>query len=162
MPVDETQRIRDKLATARLKLLQATSGLSEQDWEWQPGDGRWSIRLTLAHVGSAHWSHLEVARSLAAGRPVEIPEFDLDAWNAAAVTLRLNWNVEQVLADLAAAEEATFAFLDGLDASTLECRGSHPALGEVTTGQVLRVIGLHDNLHRRDIVQLRQEMGQSL
>jgi uncharacterized damage-inducible protein DinB len=160
--VDETQRIKDKLAAARVKLLEATTGLAEEAWDWQPGDGRWSIRLTLAHVGSAHWGHLEVARSLAAGTEIEIPGFDLDTWNAAAVTQRLDWSVDHVLADLSAAEEATIAFLDGLDASTLACSGSHPALGEVTVQQVLRIIGLHDSLHRRDVVQLRQEMGQAL
>lgn len=160
MPLDETQRIKDKLAAARLKLLEATAGLTEEEWEWQPGDGRWSIRLTLAHVGSAQWSHLEVARHLAVGEPVEIPGFDLDVWNEAAVAQRLDWSSEQVLADLAAAQEATFALLEGLDAPMLEGRGSHPALGEVTAGQVLRIIGLHDNLHRRDVLQLRQEMGQ--
>ena len=159
--MDETQRIKEKLAAARLKLLEATAGLTEEGWAWQPGDGRWSIRLTLAHVGSAHWDHLEVARQVAAGHEIEIPGFDLDAWNAAAVTHRLDWSVDQVVADLAAAEEATFAFLDGLDAAALERSGSHPALGAVTVGQVLRIIGLHDNLHRRDVAQLRQEMGQA-
>jgi uncharacterized damage-inducible protein DinB len=157
--VDETQRIQDKLLVARRKLLEATASLTAEQWEWQPGDGRWSIRLTLAHVGSAQWSHLEVARSLAAGDEIEIPDFDLDAWNAAAVTQRLDWSVDQVLADLTLAQEATVAFLDELDTPTLERRGSHPALGEVTVGQVLRIMGLHDNLHRRDVLQLRQEMG---
>lgn len=91
---------------------------------------------------------------------IEIPGFDLDAWNAAAVTQRLDWSVDQVLADLAAAQEATFAFLDSLEATDPARRGSHPTLGEVTVGQVLRIMGLHDNLHRRDVLQLRQEMGQ--
>lgn len=159
--MDEAQRIKDKLAAARLKLLEATDGLTGDGWAWQPSDGRWSIRLTLAHVGSAHWDHLEVARSVATGTEIEIPGFDLDAWNEAAVMQRLDWSVNQVLADLAAAEEATFAFLDGLDSQALERRGSHPALGEVTVDQVLRIIGLHDHLHRRDVLQLRQEMDQA-
>jgi uncharacterized damage-inducible protein DinB len=159
MPMDEVQRIKDKLTAARSKLLEATVGLTEEAWDWQPFDGRWSIRLTLAHVGSAQWSHLEVARSLAMGGEIEIPDFDLDTWNAAAVTQRLDWSVDQVLADLVAAQEATFAFLDGVDRLTLARRGSHPALGEVSVGQVLRIMGLHDSLHRRDVLQLRQEMG---
>ena len=72
---------------------------------------------------------------------------------------RAEWSVEQVLADLHAAQEATFEFLEGLDAEGLAATGAHPALGEMSVGQILRVIGLHDNLHRRDLVQLRQEMG---
>ena len=65
----------------------------------------------------------------------------------------------QVLTDLEAAHRETLAFLDALDAKNLAVTGLHPALGEVSVGQVLRIIALHDNMHRRDILQLRREMG---
>ena len=45
-----------------------------------------------------------------------------------------------------------------LDAEKLEARGAHPALGEVSVGQALRIIALHDSLHRREILKLRREM----
>ncbi len=157
--MDEVQKIKDRLVAARSKLLAAVAGLDEAKWDWQPGDGRWSLRLTLAHVGSAQWSHLSVARRLAAGDTVDLPGFDLDAWNAAAVAERADWSVAQVLADLEAAQEATFEFLDGLEAEELARTGVHPALGEMSVGQVVRVIGLHDGLHRRDLLRLVEEMG---
>jgi hypothetical protein len=112
----------------------------------------------LAHVGSAQWSHLEVARQLAAGETVDLPDFDLDAWNEANLAERADWSVDQVLADLEAAQQASFAFLDRLDAETLARTGAHPALGEMSVGQVIRVIGLHDGLHRRDLLRLLEEM----
>jgi hypothetical protein len=62
------------------------------------------------------------------------------------------------LGDLESAQQATFAFMDELEDSQLEIAGTHPALGEVTVGQVLRVIGLHDNMHRRDLLKLLAEM----
>jgi uncharacterized damage-inducible protein DinB len=157
--VDEVQRIKNKLTAARDRLLSAADGLDKGQWEWRPDDGRWSVRLVLAHVGAAQWSHLDVARRLVAGEVAEIPDFDLDAWNNAAVAKRADWSVEQVLADLDAAQRATFDFLDGLDAEKLAITGSHPALGELSVGQVVRVIGLHDGLHRRDVLRLRREMG---
>jgi uncharacterized damage-inducible protein DinB len=157
--VDEVQRTKKKLTAARERLLSAVDGLDKEQWEWRPDDGRWSVRLVLAHVGAAQWSHLEVARRLVAGQTVEIPDFDLDAWNQAAVAKRADWSVEQVLADLDAGQRATFEFLDGLVAEKLAIAGSHPALGEMNVGQVVRVIGLHDGLHRRDVLRLRQEMG---
>ena len=156
--MDEVQKIKDKLTAARGRLLAAVDGLDGALWDWQPADGRWSVRLTLAHVGSAQWSHLEVARRLASGKTVELPGFNLDAWNEAQVAERANWSVDQVLADLEAAQQASFAFLDGLDAETLARTGTHPALGEMNVGQVIRVIGLHDNLHRRDLLRLLEEM----
>lgn len=156
--MDEAQKIKEKLAAARGKLLAVVEGLDEAQWDWQPDDGRWSVRLTLAHVGSAQWSHLEVARRMAAGETVDLPDFDLDAWNEAHIAERADWSVDQVLADLEAAQQASFALLDQLDAETLARTGVHPALGEMGVGQVIRVIGLHDNLHRRDLLRLLEEM----
>jgi uncharacterized damage-inducible protein DinB len=156
--LDQVQQIEEKLASARAKLLASVEGLDEAAWGWQPTDGRWSVRLTLAHVGSAHWSHLEVARSLAEGKTVELPGFELDEWNEAKVAERAGWTTEQVLADLQAAQQATLVFMGELDAETLEARGTHPALGEVSAGQALRIIALHDSLHRREILKLRREM----
>jgi uncharacterized damage-inducible protein DinB len=157
--LDEVGQIEDKLALARRKLLAAVEGLDDAAWDWRPGDGRWSVRLTLAHVGSAHWSHLEVARRIVAGETLDLPGFELDAWNEARVSERAGWTKEQVLADLEAAQEATSTFLATLDVEELEARGAHPALGEVSAGQALRIIALHDGLHRRDIQALRREMG---
>jgi uncharacterized damage-inducible protein DinB len=154
----EAEKIGEKLDVARSRLLAMAEDLDETQWNWQPGDGRWSVRLTLAHVGSAHWSHLEVARDLAAGAAVDLPGFELDAWNAARVAERADWSADQILADLAAAQRATAAFLAELDDAALNIRGTHPALGEVSVSQVLRIIGLHDNLHRRDVSALLQEI----
>jgi hypothetical protein len=117
--------------------------------------------LTLAHVASAQWSHLEVARRALVGQTVDLPGFDLDAWNNARAAERADWSLEQVLVDLEAAQRATFAFVNSLDEGHLAIRNQHPALGDVTIRQVLRIIALHDNLHRRDILALLAEMGSS-
>jgi uncharacterized damage-inducible protein DinB len=158
MQTDEITKIEGKVTAARARLLAAVEGLSDSEWDWQPQDGRWSVRLTLAHVGSAQWSHLEVAGRLVGGKATDIPGFDLDAWNEAAVVKRADWSVSQVLADLDAAHQETLAFLRRLDAEKLSTTGSHPALGEVTVGQVLRIIPIHDNMHRRDVLRLLAEM----
>ena len=85
MKADEKQEVAKRITGARAKLLAMVEGLEAADWEWRPGDGRWSVRLTLAHVGEAQWSHLEAARRAIAGEPIDLPDFDLEAWNAAAV-----------------------------------------------------------------------------
>jgi hypothetical protein len=161
MQTDETKKIEAKIKASRAKLLGSVDGLDEAAWEWRPEHGRWSVRLTMAHVGSAQWSHLEVAKRLAAGKPLDIPDFDLDTWNNAHVAERIDWSVEQVLADLDAAQQATFAFLRELDAEQLAITGRHPALGEASVSQVLRVISVHDGMHRRDILNLLNEMGEA-
>ncbi len=159
MQRDETQEIKDKMAAARAKLLAAVDGLTEAQWNWQPDDGRWSVRLTLAHVGAAQWDHLEVVRRLVAGQTVDLPGFELDAWNAARVAERADWSVDEVLVDLEAAQRATFAFLDGLEAEKLASTGLHPALGQIRAGQILRILAVHDSMHRRDVLTLLDEMA---
>jgi hypothetical protein len=135
--------------------------LQEPQWDWLPDQDRWSVRQTLAHVGSAERSHLQVAHSFVSGTRIDLPGFDLDAWNVAQVAKRDNWSPEKVLSDLRGAHEETLAFLDGIDTEALTLTGIHPALGEVSVGQVLRIIALHDGLHRRDITKLREEMREA-
>jgi uncharacterized damage-inducible protein DinB len=156
-----TDKIEIKLVAGRARLLASVEGLDGTEWDWQPGDGRWSVRLTLAHVGSAQLSHLEVAKHLVSGETLDVPEFELDTWNEAAVAERAHWSVAQVLADLDAAQHETLAFLRDLDAEKLSISGLHPALGEVTVGKVLRFIPIHDNMHRRDILRLLAEMRET-
>jgi hypothetical protein len=152
------QRIQSKLGQTRARLLTVVEGLAAECWDWRPQDGRWSARLTLAHVGSAQWDHLEVARRMVAGEPTAVPNFDLDTWNNARVGERSHWSVEQVLADLEAAQRATIGFLESISDADLATAGTHPVLGETSVGQVIRLIPLHDNLHRRDLLRLVQEM----
>jgi uncharacterized damage-inducible protein DinB len=161
MKADEKQEIVKRITGARAKLLAVVEGLEAAGWEWRPGDGRWSVRLTLAHVGEAQRSHLEAARRAIAGEPIDLPDFDLEAWNAAAVAKRDAWPVERVLADLDAAQDATLAFLEELDAEQLAVTESHPALGEMSVGKALRIIAVHDSMHRRDISKLLDEMGET-
>ncbi|MFC2030361.1 DinB family protein [Chloroflexota bacterium] len=161
MPTDEIVKIRAKVTTSRSRLLDEVEGLQGQQWEWHSADDRWSARQTLSHVGSAERSHLQVARSIFSRTAVDLPEFDLNTWNVVQVAKRDGWTPDEVLADLREAHEETLAFLDGLDSEMLTLTGRHPALGEVSVGQVLRIIALHDGMHRRDIARLRAEMRQA-
>ena len=72
----EVARIRDKLLASRAALLAAVEGLDDREWEWRPNQERWSVRQTLAHVGSAERSHLQVARAFVSGEAIAIAGFD--------------------------------------------------------------------------------------
>lgn len=159
MKSDQAKKIGAKIQAARAKLLSSTEGLEGEAWEWSPGDGQWSVRLTLVHVGASQRNHLEAARRAVAGQPVDILGFDLDHWNETHVAERADWPLDQVLAELESAQQATLDYLETLDSEQLTIRGNHPALGETSVGQVLRVIGLHDGMHRLDILRLREAMA---
>jgi hypothetical protein len=161
MRSEDMAKLKTKIQSARAKFLALLDGLDETTWEWEPGDGRWSVRLTVAHVGSAQWDHLEVVKRLLAGEPTAMPEFDLDTWNAASVAKRMDWTPERILADLEAAHLETMSLLDALDDDQLQVTGLHPALGSISVGQVLKIIALHDGLHRRDVLRLLREINGS-
>ncbi len=111
-----TQTIVDKLESTRAAVLQTIQKLDEAALNWTPGDGRWSIRQTLAHLAEVEGSHLRIAQAIAAGETVELPGFDLDAWNAAAVAARQDRSTAELLTEMAANRERTLATIMDLDA----------------------------------------------
>jgi uncharacterized damage-inducible protein DinB len=149
----------DKLAAARGEILQTIEGLDEGALTWQPGDGRWSIRETLAHLVSSEQSHRQVAQAIAAGQTVDLPDFDLDAWNAAQVAKRRQQSMDEILEEMAAERQRTLSALQDLNGA-LDCQGLHPALGETTVLKVFRIIPIHERWHLKDIRQLLEEQGE--
>ena len=151
------QTLIDKLASARGEILQTIVGLDEGVLAWQPGDGRWSIKETLAHLASAEGSHRQVAQAIAVGQTVDVPDFDLDAWNAARVAERRQRSTDEILEEMAAERQRTLSALQDLEDEALDHQGLHPALGETTVLKVFRIIPIHERWHLKDIKQLLEE-----
>ncbi|MFB0536845.1 MAG: DinB family protein, partial [Anaerolineae bacterium] len=122
-----------------------------------PGDGRWSIKETLAHLASAEGSHRQVAQDIAAGQTVDVPDFDLDAWNAARVAERRQRSIGQILEEMAAERQRTLSALQDLEDEAFDRQGLHPVLGETTVLKVFRIIPIHERWHLKDIRQLLEE-----
>jgi uncharacterized damage-inducible protein DinB len=154
------QTLIGKLAAAREEILQNIEGLDEGTLTWKPGDGRWSIRETLAHLASAEGSHRQVAQAIAAGQTVDVPDFDLDTWNAARVAERRGRSMDEILEEMAAERQRTLSALQDLENEALDHQGFHPALGETTALKVFRIIPIHERWHLKDIKQLLEEQGE--
>ena len=154
------QTLIDKLAATRKEILQTIEGLDEGALTWQPGDGRWSIKETLAHLASAEGSHRQVAQAIAAGQAVDLADFDLDTWNAAQVAERRQRSIDEILEEMTAERQRTLSALQDLENETLDRQGLHPALGETTVLKVFRIIHIHERWHLKDIRQLLEEQGE--
>ena len=150
----------DKLAAAREEILQTIEGLDEEALTWQPGDSRWPIKETLAHLASAEGSHRQVAQAIAAGQTVDVPDFDLDAWNAAQVAERRQQSIDEILEEMAAERQHTLSALQDLEGEAFDRPGLHPALGETTVFKIFRIIPIHERWHLKDIKQLLEEQGE--
>ena len=151
------QALIDKLGAARGEILQTIEGLGEGALTWQPGDGRWSIKETLAHLASAEESHRQVAQAIAAGQTVDVPDFDLDNWNAARVAERRQQSIDQILEEMAVERQRTLISLQDLEDDVLDRQGLHPVLGETTVLKAFRIIPIHERMHLKDIRQLLEE-----
>jgi uncharacterized damage-inducible protein DinB len=154
------QTLVDKLAAARQEILQTIEGLDEEALTWQPGDGRWSIKETLAHLASAEGSHRQVAQAIAAGQTVDVPDFDLDTWNAGRVSERRQRSIDENLEEMDAERQRTLSALQDLENEALDHQGLHPALGETTVLKIFRIIPIHERMHLKDIRQLLEEQGE--
>lgn len=152
MAQDPIHQIISKLNAERARLRETVAGISAERLEHAVGDGQgWRVREVLAHLANAEADHRQVAERLVAGEPVMIDGFELDRWNEARVAERAGQSMAEILADLERERAATLAFIAQLSPDDLEKSGNHPALGEVTVGKLLRIVGLHERMHQRDI-----------
>ena len=148
-----------RLNEERAKLLATVAGLSETEVTrpLPTSEGGWSVKDILAHVAISEAANLAFAkRMVTEGNPVQIPPdkgpFDLDRWNNSQVRRQqLTW--AQVQADLAAAHQETLAFVAGLEEAQFDRRGVQAVFGEMTLGQLLKILYRHDRMHREEIEQ---------
>jgi hypothetical protein len=154
-----SERIDELVARLRkggYKTAETLSGLSDDQWKMVPytGPPAWTVRDLLAHFLSAEEALLHIARDIAARGPGAPVGFDYHAFNADEQARLAGIPPRQLLADLAAAREATIAWVAGLGEADLDRRGHHPALGEITLEAFINGFYGHQLLHMRDLQAL--------
>ena len=126
---------------------------SDDQWELVLYEGSpvWTVRDLLAHFLSAEEGLLHVAQDIAAGGPGAPEGFDYNRYNAAEQARLAVLSPDELLADLAAAREATIAWVAELDDTTLDRMGHHPALGNITLEDFITAIYGHQLMHVREL-----------
>ncbi|MFQ6058123.1 MAG: DinB family protein [Anaerolineae bacterium] len=157
MPELDKQGLRQKLTAEREALLASLAGLSEAklDQRFEDVEGWTSVGDILRHLAGAERGMLTVAQRCARGKPPpDYTGFDLDRYNARQVEKRAAQSVAQTLDEMAASRAELLNFLDGLTEAQLAMPARHPIFGDVTVGQLLRIIASHEGMHRKDIRKL--------
>ncbi len=62
--------------------------------------------------------------------------------------------IAELLDIFSGTRQATAVFARGLDDAQLALRGRHPAMGDSSLGDILKMIYLHNTMHVRDIKKL--------
>ena len=130
--------------------------LGDDQWKMVLYEGlpTWTVRDMLAHFLSAEEGLLRMAQDIATGGPGAPKGFDYDAYNASEQERLAGIPLRQLLADLAAAREATIRWVARLDEADLDRVGHHPALGQVTLETLINAIYGHQLMHIRDLQAL--------
>jgi len=148
-----------KMQSTRNDLLALVSGLGEEASNWRPPDKSWSIRENLAHLVDAEKAHRRFMEAVLAGTQTSVENFDLDRWNQSHVARRANQSTTEILADLQAERERTLAFFLATSAEKWLQEGDHPVLGRVSIRQVAKIIGMHEQMHLKEIRKLLEQQA---
>jgi hypothetical protein len=146
------------------KTSETLGSLDDDQWKMVLYEGPpvWTVRDLLAHFLSAEEGLLRIARDIAAGGPGAPKGFDYEAFNASEQARLAGLPPDRLLTDLAAAREATIAWVAGLEEADpptssehrLDRMGRHPTLGKITLEAHINAIYGHQLLHMRDVQRL--------
>ncbi len=140
-----------KLARSREKLLHVAAGLSESQLDRHSGDG-WTIRQILTHLLNAEEDHVNVITVIANNEAHRLPaEVILDEYNARRLDERGHLTLAQLIEALTRQRRQTEALFDTLSEDQLARRGRHPVLGEMSAGDIFRILSIHEQQHTREI-----------
>ena len=152
---DQISRNVDRMQAVRHDLLDLVASLDPETVETRPVVGDWTVRQVLIHLADAEKAHRRYIQGLIAGTltttAADAAAFDVNRWNAGSIARRDAETVDEALARLAAEREATLAFLPTIPDDASEKSGVHPALGELSVLGAVKVIGLHEKMHLKEM-----------
>lgn len=127
--------------------------LSEAAWQTPiyTDGAQWDARETLAHLIQAEASLRALFERVVAGGDGAPVDFDIERFNREHTGRLASLSRDELLQRYADERRATADFADGLSASQLALRGRHPALGDSSIEDMLKLIYLHNSMHVRDI-----------
>jgi hypothetical protein len=154
-------RLLDRLQDASHEFADAVYGLTQEQmgYIFEGSDGWTSVGDVVRHLIGAERGMLTVARRCAAGEePPGYEGFDLDRWNARQVEKLRALTPAQALDKLQAVRQETLSTLVDLTDEQIALPASHPFWGSVTVGELFRIIAIHQEMHRKDVVKMRGSM----
>ncbi len=146
-----------QLKAEHAQFLAVVRGLTEEQMtrRFEGVDGWTSVADVVKHLAGGEKGMLMVAQRCAAGEPPPNYEgFDLDYYNRRQVEKRKELSPAEALAEYEEARRQTLATLESLTEEQLARPAAHPTFGDVTVAQLFRIMALHENMHRKDVLDL--------
>ena len=142
-----------KLLSEGERTLTFFQSLPEEAWSKKVySDGaQWDARETLAHLIQAEASLRVLFKQVVAGGEGAPADFDIDRFNRDRTGRLAALSREELLHRFQHERNKTAEFAAGLTTAQLALRGRHPALGDSSVEEMLKMIYLHNTMHVRDI-----------
>lgn len=155
-----TAAIPDALATGRARLLDAISGVTEEQFKRRPADGGWSIAETLAHLLATERLRAGRIRLAFEQDGAVIEPSDPEAHEAQARAGRIAPVPQLIHGLLASRREIETLLQDAIRAGALDRAVVHPVHGRQTIEHMLteQVIA-HEAEHVASIEGLKAALG---
>lgn len=127
--------------------------LPEEAWTKKVyADGaQWDARETLSHLIQSEASLRTLFQRVAAGGEGAPVDFDIDRFNREHTGRLAELSRDALLQRYTQEREATAIFAGSLTTAQLTLRGRHPAMGDSSIEDMLKMIYLHNSMHLRDI-----------
>ncbi len=128
-------------------------GLSEEDANWKPAPGRFSVAEVLEHLShvEGHCFRLRLDQALEQdGAPWE--PYDPEVYEASGQYS--GRNAEDSFDHFEEQREDNLALLRNMPAGSLDRAGMHAKLGRITLGELLNEWAFHDLGHIRQIAEI--------
>lgn len=152
MPEDRKASIRQELEEARRLLIEAVAAIDDEAAVASTENPQWRVRDILAHLAGAERGLLRTVERFLAGGDLP-PGFSLDLWNQRQVEKRQQAGVADLVAELTASRDESWAMLDRLSDSEMDAGGLHPAGFSTSVAGLFLTIANHELDHGNEIRQ---------
>jgi hypothetical protein len=117
----------------------------------------WTVKELLAHFVESEKSLTLLISGIVKGEE-GVPEgFDINRYNESQVPIYANKPFSDLLDEFASLREQTVEIVLGFGEDDLSRSGRHPFLGVTEVKEMLKLMYLHHQIHRRDIRKILEE-----
>lgn len=150
----EIPELVERLRSDGDQLLTFLAGLEDADWQKQVyTDGAvWTIRSVLAHLVTAERAFVnQLFPSVLSGAGGVSADFSVDRYNARQQAKTQQLTPAELLHEAGLVRAALIDWVSKLGEPDLDAGGRHPFLGNTNLREMVKMVHLHSQLHRRDI-----------
>jgi NAD(P)-dependent dehydrogenase (short-subunit alcohol dehydrogenase family) len=148
--------VADKLHTEGERSIAFFTALSDAQWAAQlyTNGACWTVAQTFEHLIMAERLLFKMIARVADGGPGAPEDLDIDDTNLSMTGALGSLERQTLLRAYSETRAATVALARSLDATQLARRGRHPAMGDSSVEDMLKMVYLHNTLHIKDIKRM--------